>query len=108
MPTSGTGTTAQFISRVASLAKREGISFSGDELELAYSLRSELVHGGKFLSDQQARLTVEQLDLYERLEETLRRVLLRAFEDRSFAANFADPASIDAFMPMPSPRKKKP
>jgi hypothetical protein len=105
---SATGTTAQFISRVASLAAREGISFRGDELESAYSLRSELVHGGKFLSDQQARLTAEQIDLYDRLEETLRRVLLRAFEDKGFAANFADPASINAYMPMPPPRKKKP
>jgi hypothetical protein len=104
---SGTGTTGQFISRVAELAKREGINFTGDELATAYSLRSELVHGGQFLSDQQARLTAEQIDLYDRLEETLRRVLLKAFENRSFAANFADPASIDAFMPMPSARKRK-
>ena len=104
----GTGTTGQFISRVATLAKREGISFTGNELATAYSLRSELVHGGQFLSDQQARLTAEQIDLYDRLEETLRRVLLRAFEDKSFAANFADGRSIDTFMPMPPLKKKKP
>jgi hypothetical protein len=105
---SSAGTTAQFISRVARLAKQEGIDLSGQELAVAYSLRSELVHGGQFLSDQQARLTAEQIGLYDRLEETLRRVVLRAFEDKSFAANFADSNSIDTFMPMPLLNKKKP
>jgi hypothetical protein len=61
-----------------------------------------------FLSDQQARLTAEQIGLYNRLEETLRRVLLRAFEDISFAANFMDGSSIDTLMPMPLLKRTKP
>ena len=103
---SGTGTTRQFTSRVARLGNIERISFTWEELESAYFLRSELVHGGQFLSDQQARLTDQQLNLYERLEETLRKVLLRTFEDRDFAANFADAESIDSFLPMPPPKNK--
>jgi len=81
--------TAQFVHRVGLLGTREGISFTDDDLVRAYELRSGLVHGSQFLSDQ-AQLTEEEINLYERLETTLRRVLLRAFEDRSFASNFKD------------------
>jgi hypothetical protein len=40
-------------------------------------------------------------------EETLRRVLLRALEDRTFAAHFRDEKAIEAFLPLPPPSKIK-
>lgn len=100
------GSTAQFVHRVGLLGGGQGITFTEAELVRAYELRSGLVHGSQFLSEQ-ARLTDEELDLYHRLEDTLRAVLLRALEDRSFAANFTDEAAIDAFMPMP-PKRMRP
>jgi len=47
--------------------------------EFCYKTRSGLVHGSQFLSET-VRLTDTEVHLYDRLEETLRKVLLRAFE----------------------------
>lgn len=91
----------KFVSRVSRLAQMEGIVFSDAELERAYDLRSGLVHGQQFLSDQSNRLSDAEYSLYDKLEETLRRVLLHAFEDRTFAACFNGPQSIDNLLPYP-------
>ena len=53
------------------------------------------------------RLTDAEVNLYDRLEETFRKVLLRALEDRTFAANFRDEKAIEAFLPLPPPSKIK-
>jgi hypothetical protein len=100
------GSTHQSSNRVRRLAENEGISFSADELIAAYKTRSGLVHGSQFLSET-VRLTDAEVNLYDRLEETLRKVLLRAFEDRTFAANFRDEKAIAAFLPLPPPSKIK-
>jgi len=91
----------KFVSKVRRLAQMEGMVFSDVELERAYDLRSGLVHGQQFLSDQSNRLSDSEYSLYDNLEETLRRVLLHAFEDRNFAACFNDPQSIDRLLPYP-------
>lgn len=88
------------------LAENEGISFSADELIAGYKTRSGLVHGSQFLSEM-VRLTDAEVNLYDRLEETFRKVLLRALEDRTFAANFRDEKAIEAFLPLPPPSKIK-
>jgi hypothetical protein len=59
------------------------------------------VHGQQFLSEQTNRLSDEDSELYNRLEETLRRTILQAFEDATFAAHFQDEASINSFLPYP-------
>jgi hypothetical protein len=79
----------------------EGIVFNDAELERAYDLRSGLVHCQQFLSDQSNRLSDAEYSLYDKLEETLRRVLLHAFEDRNFAACFNDAQSIDNLLHYP-------
>ena len=71
-----------------------------------YKTRSGLVHGSQFLSEM-VRLTDAEVNLYDRLEETFRKVLLRALEDRTFAANFRDEKAIEAFLPLPPPSKIK-
>jgi hypothetical protein len=91
----------KFVSKVKRLADSEGIVFTEDELERAYELRSGLVHGQQFLSDQSNRLSDAEYTLYDKMEETLRRVLIHSFEDASFAACFNDPQSIDKLLPYP-------
>jgi len=41
------------------------------------------------------------------IEETLRKALLRAVEDRTFAANFKDEKAIEPFLLLPAPSKRK-
>ena len=77
------------------------MTISDAALARGYTLRSGLVHGQQFLSDQSNRLSEADTSLYDRLEEILRRTVLRAFEDDSFALNFHDESSIDAFLPYP-------
>jgi hypothetical protein len=91
----------RFVSRVGRLAKIAGVTMSDGDLERGYALRSGLVHGQQFLSEQTNRLSDADANLYDQLEETLRRTVLHAFEDDSFAAHFRDENSIDAFLPYP-------
>jgi hypothetical protein len=91
----------RFVARVGRLADIAGVIISNADLERGYALRSGLVHGQQFLSEQSNRLSEADAKLYDQLEETLRRTVLRAFEDDSFAAHFRDEKSIDAFLPYP-------
>jgi len=91
----------RFVSRVGRLANIVGVNISTTDLERGYALRSGLVHGQQFLSEQSNRLSDADADLYDLLEEILRRNVLHAFEDDSFAAHFHDEQSIDAFLPYP-------
>jgi hypothetical protein len=89
----------KFVSRVKKIADTVGISLSNSELERAYDLRSNLVHGQHFLYDFGQPLSKAEVELYDKIEETLRRTLLKTFEDASFASNFIDETSIGAFLP---------
>jgi len=80
----------KFVSRVNRLAQSHSISLTENELEKAYKLRSSLVHGQQFLSDQGNKLTDAEIALYDKIEEVLRRTLLRAFEDNHYATHFRD------------------
>ena len=80
----------KFVSRVKRIADTVGVPLSNVELERAYKLRSNLVHGQHFLYDFGQPLPKGDVELYDKIEETLRRTLLKAFEDPSFASNFRE------------------
>jgi hypothetical protein len=85
--------TAQFSQRVPALAAEVGTGLTTAECKEVYDDRSALVHGvGVDLS------VPHELSEFGRrfntLQETLRRVVRRAIEDREFAATFEDDARI--------------
>jgi hypothetical protein len=89
---------AQFSQRVPALAAEVEVELSTDECKDVYDDRSALVHGGG------VDLSVpHELDEFGRrfnaLQETLRRVVRRAIEDRTFAATFDDDALITTRWP---------
>jgi hypothetical protein len=63
-----------------------------DEAKAAYNFRSRLSHGDSFLSD----MPQADISLYDRLEETLRMTIFKAFSDPDFAKVFLDDAKIAA------------
>jgi hypothetical protein len=86
-------TTAQFSQRVPAIAAEVHIQLSVMECEDVYDDRSALVHGvGVDLREP------HEVDEFGRrfntLQETLRRVVRQAIEDREFAAVFANDARI--------------
>lgn len=83
--TESTKNTRQFAARVSRLASELGITLSEVEAIEAYDMRSRLAHGVSFI----ATGTV-QLQLYDRLEDTLRTAVLRGMQDKSFATIFDD------------------
>jgi hypothetical protein len=91
----------KFVSRIKRIAETVGVSASEAELEKAYDLRSNLVHGQHFLYDFGQPLPKVDVELYDKIEEILRRTLLKTFEEPSFASNFTDESSIKAFLPYP-------
>jgi hypothetical protein len=85
------GSTKQFKRRVSKLASELGVSLSENEADSAYDQRSGLAHGTSFLSSPGRQgPTPAQIDLYDRLEDTLRLAILRAIQDKSFADIFRD------------------
>ena len=81
----------QFKKRVSKLASELGVTLSENEADRAYDLRSGLAHGTSFLSTSTSRgATSDQIDWYDRLEDTLRLAILRAMQDRRFADVFMD------------------
>lgn len=80
------GNTRQFKRRVPRLAAEVGVTISEPEADEAYDLRSRLAHGVSFLATGAiSGPTPTQLDLYDRLEETLRRAVLRGIREEAFA-----------------------
>ena len=78
--------TAQFTGRVTKLASELGITLSDADAREAYNLRSQLAHGAAFLSTGTATgLSRSQVELYDRLEDTLRLAVLRGMRDQAFA-----------------------
>jgi hypothetical protein len=99
----------QFRERVKQLAKHFGVTVTDDELNDAYTLRSELVHSQKFLFELHTVLPQsEHVLLYEKLESLLRTTLLTCLLDPKFGDHFRDTASIDNRWPvnLPVPRKR--
>lgn len=93
------GSTAQFKRRVPRLAVELGINISETEAETAYDARSRLAHGASFLGGPDGP-TPEQLNLYDRLEDTLRLAVLRGLRDDSFASVLQDDAQIRSRWPI--------
>lgn len=93
--TDPTRNTAQFTKRVQGLASELGINISEPEAVEAYDLRSRLAHGVSFFSAGTAQgLSSIQLQLYDRLEDTLRTAVLRSMRDKPFADIFLDDGRI--------------
>jgi hypothetical protein len=87
------GSTKHFTRRVPALAADVGApALTTDECEAAYDYRSRLSHGDGFLSDMPAA----DITLYDKLEETLRFSILKAFTEPNFAQLFLDDATIAA------------
>lgn len=85
--------TGHFTQRVPALAADVGApALTTDECEAAYDYRSRLSHGDGFLSDMPAA----DITLYDKLEETLRLAILKAFTEPNFADLFLDDATIAA------------
>lgn len=83
--------TTQFKRRVPQLASELGISISEADADEAYDSRSRLAHGDSFLvTGASQRPSTSQLQLYDRLEDTLRKALLRSMRDKSFGDIFRD------------------
>lgn len=91
--TGKSGSTKHFTNRVPALATDVGApSLTPDECEDAYDFRSRLSHGDGFLSD----MPTADIALYDKLEETLRLAILKAFVEPQFASIFLDDATISA------------
>jgi hypothetical protein len=94
--------TAEFKTRVPKLAAEFGINISVTEAGDAYNLRSLLAHGESFLSNPATTTRIpatSQLNLYDRLEDTLRSAILRAMRDKAFDDIFRDDAKIASRWP---------
>jgi hypothetical protein len=89
--TGKSGSTKHFTKRVPALAADVGApSLTSDECTEAYDYRSRLSHGDGFLSD----MPTADITLYDKLEETLRLAILKAFTEPQFASIFLDDATI--------------
>jgi hypothetical protein len=87
----------QFRERVGQLSGELGIPLTDDELNKAYTLRSELVHAQNFLFDLETVLPKTQHSLlYGKLEMLLRLTLSRCLLDGGFGDHFRDKASVEA------------
>jgi len=83
------GSTRQFTRRVSQLASEFGLSLPETDAREAYDLRSQLAHGVSFLStDTSNAPSPFQIQLYDRLEDTLRKAVLRAMRCETFANIF--------------------
>ncbi len=87
--------TRQFIDRVTTLANRVGVSFSREDAEGAYDLRSSLAHGQGFGTEDDATTT-----LYCRMEEVLRTSIRTAIQDAAFRDIFRNDDQIREEYPL--------
>ena len=87
--------THQFVGRVPQLALELCLSISESEAREAYDLRSQLAYGVSFLATATTPApSPSQLQLYDRLEDTLRKAVLRGMRDKSFGDLFRDEGQI--------------
>lgn len=87
--------TKQFIDRVTTLANRLGVSFSREDAERAYDLRSSLAHGQGFGTGDDATTA-----LYCWMEEVLRASIRTAIQDAAFQDIFRTDDQIRAAFPL--------
>jgi len=91
------GSTRHFKYRVPALAADVGApTMTTSEAAEAYDYRSRLSHGDGFLHD----MPQADIILYDKLEETLRLTILKAFREPAFAAVFLDDSHIEARWPV--------
>jgi hypothetical protein len=108
MTTQEEGVRRQFRDRVGQLAAEFGVSLNNDELNDAYTLRSNLVHAQSFLAELATVLpTDEHVPLYHKLESLLRATVLRCLLDENFGNFFKDAAAVEARWPLTSKPKSK-
>jgi hypothetical protein len=87
------GSTRQFKHRVPALAADVGAPpMTISEAHAAYDFRSRLSHGDAFLYG----MPQADINLYDKLEDTLRLAILKAFREPDFAKIFLDDATIAA------------
>lgn len=90
------GGTRHFKYRVPALAVDVGApGMTTSESGAAYDFRSRLSHGDSFLYD----MPQADINLYDKLEGTLRLAILKAFREPAFAAIFLDDSQIEARWP---------
>jgi len=91
----GPGATARFIRRAGQVASEFGINLSKEELEQAYALRSEVVHGRSFLHTLDGVLTQsEHRPLYDKLESLLRATVKKCLLDENFGQRFVNDQAV--------------
>lgn len=84
--------TRHFKYRVPTLAADVSApTMTTSESDAAYDFRSRLSHGDAFLHD----MPQADINLYDKLEDTLRLAILRAFREPAFAAVFLSDSQID-------------
>jgi hypothetical protein len=94
--TGTTNSTRHFKYRVPALAADVGsTTITASESDAAYDFRSRLSHGDSFLYD----MPQADINLYDKLEETLRLTVLKAFREPTFAGVFLDDSQIEARWP---------
>lgn len=85
----------QFRERVGQLAGEFRVDLTDDDLRLAWTLRSKLVHAETFLYGLESRLPRSaQSELYEKLESLLRITIRRCLLDDEFGSYFQDDEAI--------------
>lgn len=89
------GTGKQFREGVAKLAAELQVSFGPAELGDAWKMRSQIAHGQEFLHNLTVLPQNEHIDLYRKLEETLRSAVRRCLLDATFASRFRDDATVE-------------
>jgi hypothetical protein len=93
--------TAQFTLRVPRLAAEVGVTISEQDAIEAYDLRSRLAHGVSFIATgSESGPSPSQIDLYDRLENTLRKAVLRGMKDENFANVLRDDAKVRGRWPI--------
>ena len=93
--------TAEYERRLPKLGNEVGVPLSMDDCADAWKLRCDLVHSASFLATAQT-ITVpdRQIVLYDKLEDTLRKAVLRSVRDANFAAIFQDTDLIKSRWPI--------
>jgi hypothetical protein len=95
--TDRTNSTLQFKERVSKMAAHLGITdFTETDADNAYDIRSRLAHGQGLAS-----LTDLERDLYKRMENTLRKALVRAITDSGFCSIFLSDGDVRKQWPIP-------
>jgi hypothetical protein len=87
--------TLQFVERLPLMASSLGVSFTVQEAEMAYDMRSRLSHGGAT-----GKLGQSEEQLYKKLELVLRTALKEAILNPTFAAIFTDDNTIRSKWPI--------